>query len=423
MTVNNARNVLIGWFVCGLGALFYCYEFFLRISPSMMTQELMRAYHLDGEEVGHLVALYYHAYVPMQLVVGVLMDRYGPRLLLTLACVCCAIGTFLFAGEYGLLAAQWGRFLVGFGSAFAFVGALKLSTIWLPPNRFALVSGLITTLGMLGAMFGDILLHVLMQAVGWHLTNQFSALAGIVLAAILWMMIRDQNPSHAESHSDRIHFKELFQGLFQALKNRYIWLCGFIGAVLYLSLSAFAELWGIPYLREAHHFSVGYAATANSMIFLGWAIGGPWWGWFSDRISRRKVPLFWGTLGACILITLLLYLPNLSVATVYLLLFGFGFLCSAEILIFAICHEVMHSRMAGTAIALANMVVMLGGNIFQPLIGRLLDSHWMGMMQNGARVYLPQNYQAAFTFLPISMIFALVAITLIEEDSSRSERA
>src|SRR5579884_3613957 len=80
-------KVIYAWLVCCLGALFYCYEYFLRISPSVMTQDLMRVYHLDAAMLGNLAAFYYYAYTPMQLPVGVLMDRFGPRRLLVFACL------------------------------------------------------------------------------------------------------------------------------------------------------------------------------------------------------------------------------------------------------------------------------------------------------------------------------------------------
>ena len=242
---------LTAWIICGLGAIYYCYEYLLRIAPSVMTQELMRVYHLTATELGVFSAYYYHAYVPMQIVVGLLMDRYGPRRLLTLACLFCALGTFLFAGGYSLTIAEVGRFLVGFGSAFAFVGALKLATIWLPPNRFALISGMIMCLGMVGAMVGDILLRTFIDQFGWQLTIYGSAALGVLLTAVLWILIRDARAIE-EHHVHTLHFRELFVGLWCALKNPQIWLVGLVGLLLYLSLSAFAELWGIQYSEQAH---------------------------------------------------------------------------------------------------------------------------------------------------------------------------
>ena len=151
---------IIGWLICGLGAIFYSYEYLLRIAPSVMEPALREHFDLSATGFGLLSSIYYFAYVPMQLPVGVLLDRYGPRRLLTFACLICVIGTLLFTGTTVFWIAATGRFLVGFGSAFAFVGVLKLATIWLPENRLAMVSGMTSALGAIGAMLGDNFLEI-----------------------------------------------------------------------------------------------------------------------------------------------------------------------------------------------------------------------------------------------------------------------
>ncbi len=419
-TPLRSRSIIFAWLVCSLGAFYYCYEYFLRISPSVMMPELMKTYHLSGAEVGSLSAFYYHAYVPMQIIVGLLMDRYSPRKLLTLASFLCAIGTLLFASGENITLAEGGRFLVGLGSAFAFVGALKLATIWLPPNRFALVSGIIMCLGMIGAMVGDILSGAMIAAIGWKATLYASAAIGVLLAMVLWSVVRDSNPHYVQPDFDpTTDHHTAFVGLWRAVRNPQLWLNGFVGFVLYISLSAFAELWGIPYLVQAHHLSSTDAANANSMIFLGWAVGGPFWGWFSDYIGRRRMPIIVGSIGALVLICVMLYSSIVSRSFIYGLLFAFGLLSSVQILVFSICREVNSIKITGTAIALTNMIVMIGGNIFQPVIGKILDMGWDGTMVDGARVYSANDYQFALTVLPISLILAIVVSFFIRETHCR----
>lgn len=409
------KSIFVPWLIVGLGALYYCYEYFLRITPSVITPELMRDYNLTGAQVGNLAAFYYHAYVPMQIVVGLLMDRYGPRRLLTLACILCAMGTYLFAGTHNLMVAQAGRFLVGFGSAFAFVGALKLATIWLPPNRFALVSGIVMCLGMIGGLFGDIWLERMVTAMGWQETIFLSAIAGVFLSAVIWSIVRDKNPYMIQPYVHMIDSRELFLGLKDALKNPQIWINGIIGLLLYLSLSVFAELWGISYLEQGQSLTSEQAANANSMVFFGWAVGAPFWGWFSDYIRRRVLPIMVGSFISLIFVTIILYVPHLSFNTLRVFLFLFGFASSVQILIFAVCYEVSHIKIAGTAIALTNMIIMVSGNIFQPLVGKILDSEWTGAMSAGARIYPPYAYKVALSVLPISIVVAMVLIFFIRE--------
>jgi len=190
---------VLPWIICGLAAAFYCYEYLLRITPGIMVPELQQAFSVDGRNldatlIGNLSGFYYYAYTPMQLPVGLLMDRYGPRGILTLAVICCAFGTLVFGITQFYWVAAIARFFVGFGSAFAFVGVLKLASAWLPGDRFAMVSGMTTTLGVIGAMIGGILLTEFVQAIGWRETIQYSAYVGFVLIPVIWFVVRDAPP-------------------------------------------------------------------------------------------------------------------------------------------------------------------------------------------------------------------------------------
>lgn len=409
------------WLVCGLGALFYSYEYFLRITPSVMMPDLMRTYGIDAENFAILSAFYYYAYTPMQLPVGVLMDRYGPRRLLTFACFVCAVGSYIFVstGAYGLAAC--GRFLVGFGSAFAFVGVLKLATIWLPPERFALIAGLTSALGTIGAMVGDILLTKMVHQVGWRTTTLLFAALGLGLAFLIVFVVRDNTPeaealdiqTSKSDHHERIT-AAVFR-MFKVLLNPQIWLNGAIGCLLYLPTTGFAELWGIPYLETAYGYSDSLAALANSAIFLGFTVGGPLVGFVSDKLRNRRIPLMLGgILGACDIATII-YVPDLSFATVFVLLFLLGFSYSAEVIVFAVGREISPESASGSALAVTNMFVMIGGILATPIIGKLLDLHWDGLLLNQVHVYSPDNYRFALAILPLGLLLGAALVAFIKE--------
>ena len=107
---TNKKYTLTAWLVCGLGALYYAYEYLLRISPSAMEFALRSHFGLTATGFGILSSVYYYAYVPMQLPVGILMDRFGPRRLLTIACAICVLGTLMFANASSVGVAGAGRF-------------------------------------------------------------------------------------------------------------------------------------------------------------------------------------------------------------------------------------------------------------------------------------------------------------------------
>lgn len=423
-TMNEKKYMVMAWLICGLGALYYSYEYLLRISPSVMEPALREHFNLSATGFGLLSAFYYYAYVPLQIPVGVLLDRYGPRLLLTLACMICVIGTFIFCGTQVFWIAAVGRFLVGFGSAFAFVGVLKLATIWLPEDKLAMVSGMASALGTIGAMVGDNLLGYMVIKLGWRETVNYTAIFGIGLIFVLWYGIRDRHRSQRQSGTVE-NFRQSMIDLGIIARNRQIWINGMYGCLVYLPATVFAELWGIPYLKNAHGLSLEAADLANSLLFLGFTIGAPLFGLLSDKLKRRKLPMIIGAVGAAIVMMMVLYMPGLTEFGLDVLMFVLGLLYSAQCIVFAVGRELSPNEAAGTAIAMTNMIVMLGAMFLQPLVGRLLDfslsvhTHAAGLESLStdklAQLYTASDYQFALSIIPLGIVLAAILTFFLDE--------
>ncbi len=388
--------------------------------PSVMTHELIGSFHIDAARLGNLSAFYFYAYDPMQLPVGMLMDRYGPRRLMALACLICAAGSYLFA-MHVLTVAEAGRFLMGFGSAFAFVGVLKIATIWLPSERFALVAGLVSALGMFGAMTGDITLAGMVNKYGWHHTVLTIGGIGIVLSTLMFLVIRDRKPGTEPSKlkvHEAMNFRHLARGLWLILRKRQIWINGAIGCCLYLPITAVAGLWGIAYLSDTYGFSRIEAATANSMIFLGFAVGGTFIGFISDYLRSRRMPLFFASLATFFTASIIIFVPGLPKDLVLFLLFLLGLCAGGEVIIFPIARENCNERLAGTALAFTNFFTMLGAAIFQPLIGYLLDLHTHYGVPN---MYNTGDYRFALSVVPIGLLLGTILTLFIKETHAKTQ--
>lgn len=430
---SEQRNnyAIIGWLICGLGAVFYSYEYLLRIAPSAMEHALREHFNLTASGFGNLSSIYYLAYVPMQLPVGLLLDRYGPRRLLTFACLICVIGTLMFTGTSIFWVAAVGRFLVGLGSAFAFVGVLKLATIWLPENRLAMVSGLTAALGTIGAMLGDNFLSIFVERIGWVNTLNYTAVFGIVLVFILWLGIHDKKGNYRQPGTVS-SFKKGFVDLSIIIRNKQIWVNGLYGCLVYLPTTVFAELWGIPYLSHAHGMTLESAGYANSLLFLGFTIGAPLMGYISDKLARRKFPMFIGASGAAIVMMMILYLPGLTESNIQGLMFLLGLLYSAQAIVFAVGRELSPGEAAGTAMAVTNMMVMLGAMLLQPLVGRLLDLSLQAQVGSAAgtevvvdnlqKLYTASDYQFALSVIPLGILIAAILTFFLKETHAHAKK-
>ena len=414
MTKMKRKSYLIGYITVILGAFFYFYEYFFRVSPSVMKAELMSSFHINATLFGTLSGFYFFAYTPMQMVVGFIVDSVSLRKVLPFMVLACAGGTFLLGYTDNFHIALAGRFLQGFGSAFAYVCALKLAARWLPAERFGLFAGLCTGLGFLGGAVGESLLPDLLKVQSWHLAMYDIAGFGILLAILFWIFLTLSNKykPRLDVHHDRISLKQAFIQFKIIIRNKYIVIAGILSGLMFLPTSVFASLWGVPYLQKLHGYTAEHAGLATSMIFVGWAIGGPIQGFISDAVGGRFRVIAVGAIIASILSCLALYIQSLSFVPLCIIFILFGIFSSAQVLTFAVGRDHCDHRTIGMAVAFINTLAMLGGLVFQREVGRILDANWSGLVgTHGERVYRLIDYQHAMIIIPAGLAIAgIIAI-------------
>ena len=398
---------LLGWLV---GSLFFFYAWILRVSPSVMVEELMRDFAVGGAIVGNLSALYFYGYAGMQIPVGLLLDRFGPRRLMTVAAGVVAVACLLFAWSDGLVGASVARFLIGAGCAFSLVGAMAVAGQWFPRERFALLAGLAMMFGMAGGVFGQAPLRVAVDATDWRTTMATVGVVGFGLMLAAWLFVRDRRRGSGGVGA-------VFEGLRRVAANRETWLNAVAGLGSTGPLLAFAGLWGVPYLQAVHDIDRVTAGTVTSVTFIGWGIGAPLIGWFSDRIGKRRSPLIAGMILSALSLVAILYLPGIPLWGVAVLCFGIGFGGSAQIVCFALVREHNLPQYSGTAIGMVNALVTGAGALFQPMIGWLLDLSWDGLMVDGARVYAIGAYNLAFGVLVAGCIVGILCAFFVGESA------
>lgn len=410
--VKVRHSIVLAWFICLLAALFYTYEYMLRIEPGIMVDQLRGYFSLSAGGLGLLASMYYWAYTPMQLVVGIITDYFGARRVLITAIGLCVIGVFLFGYTKLYLVASAARFVTGLGSAFAFVGALKLAADWLPRRHFAFFAGLCTALGMVGAMFGETAMSFVVEHMGWHRVIAESAWLGIILVGVFAFFVYERHEVIAQYSQQRqsTNIKTLGYALRKLITNKQILQAGFLGCALYLSLSLFAEQWASVYVQKVLHVRGEEASFYVDLIFFGWLIGAPLSGYLSEKVRSRRLTLLVGSILAFFTILPVILIPRVLPPW----LFGVCFLLTAlfsspQVTCFAIARDLVETRLAATAIGLMNAMVMISGMIIQPFFAYCLN--WISG-QHGASaavtVYSLHSFQVALLLMPLFFIVAAI---------------
>lgn len=400
---NKRRAVWLPLVIIFLASIFYGYQYVLRVMPSLMSVQLLQLYHFSAERFASVSAGFYMGYIPMQVIAGVLIDRYGPRLMLSLACVLCVAASLLFTTATCIHVVILARILLGVGGAFSFIGLLKLSLIWLPRRFFGLFTGAATALGMLGGVFGDAALITNMQESTWRFTSFWIGIAGLVLALMLLLCLHDVRNRHKRSSIG--HFYSVIKVL---LSKGQIWLCGVVAMLLFLPVSVLAETWGILYLQQNYDYSRVHAADLTAMLFLGWVVGAPLVGYLSDRFGHHCSLIALGSTLATLISAAILYLPTTPYVVSYGLFFMFGFFSSVQVLLFVVARWHTPRGHSATAFGVVNLMVTMGG-LVSLFSGAILHTavHRSHDKLLTMSVFTHAGYQLAFLIIPVALLLAV----------------
>lgn len=411
----------------GLGATLYFIAFFQRVAPAVITRELSLDFGLSAAALGNLSAFYFYSYVAVQIPTGLAADRWGPRRLLAAGAALATVGSLAFALAPNLAWASAGRLLIGGAVGVAFVSMLKLVTHWMPPRNFAFASGVALVVGVAGATLAGAPLRIAVDAFAWRPVMVAVAAITAIAAVAIWLVVRDDPSergyaSHYPADAHRDTAPSMAAQLREVLSYRNTWLLFFISGALSGIILTFAGLWGVPFLQTQYGFSSREAAMLASAMLVIWSLSSVAYGPLSQRLGRRKPLYFGGLVVAMALWSVVVFVPDLPRAALMALLAGVAIAAGVFVLTFAFAKESVPARLGGSISGIANMGVMFGGMILQPLVGYVLDRHWGGRLADGVRVYDFAAYRWGFALILAWGALSLVLLAFTRETSCRQMR-
>jgi sugar phosphate permease len=411
--------ISLAWTVWGIGAVLYFVSFYQRVLPAVITSELSSAFGLTATGLGHLSAFYFYSYVALQIPTGILADRFGTRIVLTVGAALAALGTAVFAAAETAMMANMGRLLIGGAIGVAFVAMLKLSSCWMPSRNFALASSISLVIGVAGAVSAGAPLRMLVDSFGWRDVMWASAAFTLLVAMAAWLIVRDDPhergyASHAPLSTGATRIGA-WQGLKAVLGFRNVWLLyGAAGALTGIVLT-FAGLWGVPFLVSHYALSQTEAAGLCSLMMVAWSLGCVVIGAASNKLKRRKLPLMIGIALAALFWAVFISRADWSITFAALWLAASGFCAGSFIIVFVFAKESVPIHLAGTVSGVANTGVIQGPMLMQPLVGFVLDSSWTGQLINGKRFFEFSAWNTAFTLVLLWAALSLVLVAFTRE--------
>ncbi|PWY55200.1 MFS transporter [Legionella qingyii] len=408
---NEIKSSLLPWMVCFAATLFFFYEFIQGNMFASIAANIMQDYQIQADKMAWLSSIYYLSNVLFLFVAGMVLDRFSIKNTLLIAMFLCVASTFLLAYSHSFYMALFCRFITGIGSAFCFLGPVRLASHWFPPKRMALVTGAIVTMAMAGGMLAQYPLTKLVILVGWRQAVQDVGILGFAMLIVMFFWIKERPHTAIKQVVKPIN---VFSAAKKAYLNTQYLRAAFYASLMNMAIAVFGAMMGTLYLVQRLDISSSQASVVNGMLFLGAIIGSPLVGWISDKMGLRIMPMRIGVIASLLTLLAVLYLP-VSYSMMAFLFFLLGFFTSAQVISYALVAESSSHAMTATAVSVISILTQGGYIVYQNMFSYLLTNYGGMQMVNGTPVYLLDAYQYAAIILPVGLLVAFFMLIGLKE--------
>ncbi len=391
--MSNSR--VLAWFVWIVVSIFYAYQYILRVMPNIMLDDITQQFHIDAAVFGQFSGVYYIGYSLMHLPIGIMLDRFGPRKVMTVCILLTVVGLLpiIFAEHwvYPLV----GRAMIGIGSSAAILGTFKIIRMTFKEQHFPRMLSFSVMIGLIGAVYGGGPVSYMCAHLGYKTVVEIFVVIGILLACITYFIVPDIKSTDHDSVLTNI--KTVFTN------KKVIMLCCFSGLMLG-PLEGFSDVWGSGFLKQAYSLSPATANYLPSMIYIGMCFGSP-----ILSLIAEKTGYYLGTIivaGSVMFLTFAALVAGvLTVPTITVSFIAVGVCCAYQILAIYKVSTYVPESLAGLTTAIANMIIMIFGYGFHSAIGFVVNSY--------GGTHVAQAFVYGIAVIPATLALGVVGFLLV----------
>lgn len=275
------------WSVWALGIAAYVVAVLHRTSFGVAGLDAAQRFEVSASLLAGFTVLQLLVYAGLQVPVGVLLDRFGPRRLLVTGALVMALGQVVLATTHSVGVAYGGRALVGAGDAATFVSVLRLVAAWFPPNRVPVLTQLTGLTGQAGQILSAVPLVAVLHSRGWEFAFVSVAAVGVVVALAIAVAVHDQ-PGVPVTHGRPVDVTRVWRDLRVAWLHPGTRLGLWAHFTTQFSGTVFVLMWGFPFLVSGEGLSRGTAGRLLSAMVLVGLVSGPVLGVLVQRHPLRR---------------------------------------------------------------------------------------------------------------------------------------
>ncbi|MBG6054327.1 sugar phosphate permease [Salinibacterium sp. CAN_S4] len=284
----NSRRA---WVIYGVVTFAYIIAFMQRSSLGIAAVEATQRFEVAAAALSTLAVVQLAVYAGLQIPVGVMLDRVGPKFLLVAGASLMAAGQVTLAVSPTLGVAIVGRVLVGAGDAMTFISAIRLLASWFSGRRLTFASQVFGTLGQFGQLLSAFPLSLALHAWGWTPTY-LSAASVSVIAVVALLVVVSNAPVVATGSrievAERPSWSASLHHLRESMGRPGTQLGFWSHFVTQSSLTTFTLLWGFPFLSVGLGYGPSGAAVLITVTVASALVSGPILGILTARYPFRR---------------------------------------------------------------------------------------------------------------------------------------
>jgi sugar phosphate permease len=411
---EERRISLYRWVVWGILVAIYLIVFFHRLSIGVIAGDLNKSFGMNATQIANLGAMYFYAYIVMQIPTGILVDHLGPKKTVVIGCVVAAFSSIMFSLSVNITMAYLSRLLVGLGVSVVFLCILKIQSNWFPAEKFATMSGLTSFIGSMGGLLAQTPLIILVNLIGWRNSFLVMGITTLILAVLVIIFVKNTpiemgfpvvNPQETQTISQQQSIASQLLGVF---KNPRVWCPAFVFGGINGGFLVFTGTFGVSYIISVYGLSKTYAANLVSVVLLVSGIASLLIGRISDKLRMRKLPMIVLAVTTVVAWTIIVFLkPSVILMSILVLLIGVT--SSIAVLCWSVGKEVSNPKLAGMSMSIVNVFGFIFAAILMVICGKIIDINTI----NGLNPAVA--YPKAFVVIVVSSIIALVFALLTTE--------
>ncbi|MBT2684676.1 MFS transporter [Bacillus sp. ISL-37] len=410
----DKQNSRFRWVVFVSVLLTYLLMSSQRTAPGLITEQVMKDFHVTATTIGLLTSIQFFVYTSLQIPMGILADRYGPNFFLIIGATVTGLGTIIYSLGTHEFVLFFARILTGIGDATIWVNLVLILSQWFKVKEFVRLIGIAGMTGSLGFLLATVPFSAWIDLLGWRAAF-FSAgialcLTGILLYIVLVKKPRQLFQNESVTAKDKIQRENISLILKRIVLNRQAWALFFCHFGVVGGYVGFISSWAVPYGMNMYEMTRSDASQLVMVGLIGALIGAPLTSWISSRLGTIKRPY---VMVHFIILTswsaFLLFKGNPPLFMLILLFFIIGFGFGASALTFAVVRQSFPMRESGLVSGFANTGGFLSAVLLPGFSGKVLD-HFHSVSGS-----MTEGYFYGFIIPVIFSLIGLLGVSTIKE--------